>query len=495
MRFIFLGHQSWLVENNGTAILIDPVLDRGFGHCEELQFQVWPPRLIDVERMPEPRAVFLSHEHLDHFHIPSLDMLPRSVVFYTGDITPIPVVETIRRLGFTCHRVAPASSVVVDDLTVTLYPAGPSTISWEKRVFQLVVSETNSAGDNDVFIPVDAMASLEYAGDIRSGRRKAPRAAILANNGQVVPPGALGAYTNLLPLENLKKRSDRSALELIDELVQARQLEGLPEVREIVLCGGGFVGPRSPHGPFLFSDHHWLAERINELQKAHEFYGPWPGEALNVEPGAPIAWNSAPWVLLDEQERQRGEEKLSAYLAAPRVQRIAPVMPRFEDDAEALEALHEVERELPALARTLFHTAAGQAASSVHRFLDGPLSPQRCLLMLLDGPSGCTHAYAWDIAAMDFTSVPGIKQSEALRRYPYGMICYFRDFVAVLRGEQQIWDLAGTAMQSWYIGDSYSTLVTAFYELFGEQSRPDLAARVYDKSLRKHMAHKAGVAG
>jgi hypothetical protein len=107
--------------------------------------------------------------------------------------------------------------------------------------------------------------------------------------------------------------------------------------------------------------------------------------------------------------------------------------------------------------------------------------------MLLDGPGERAHAYAWDIAAMEFVAVPGLNECDALRRYPYGIQCFFRDFVAVVRGEQQIWDLAGTAMQSWYLGDSYSTLITAFYEIFGEQARPDLAERVYTAALSKHL--------
>ncbi|MEU8700012.1 MBL fold metallo-hydrolase [Streptomyces sp. NPDC048680] len=488
MRLTFLGHQSWLVENKNTAILVDPVLDQKFGHSAELPFRIWPPRKIDTDRMPQPQAVFLSHEHLDHFHVPSLDMLPRSVQFYTGDITPLPVVETIRKLGFTCHRIPPTESVTIGDLTVTVYPAGRETISWEKRVFQLVFSEAGVAG-NDVYIPVDALASAEYAADIASGRRQAPRAAVIANNGQVVPPGALGAYTNLLPVPTVK-RSEMTALELIDQLANAAQLEGLPHIEEIMVCGGGFVGPYSPHGPFQFADHHWLASRINELQNSRRFYGPWPGETLVLEPGAPISWDQVPWVHLDEEEQRRGYAKLEAYLAEPKVQRIRPVMDRFDDDAEANEALQEVEEALVPLARELLQTAVGQAASSIHRFLDGRLGPQRCLLMLLDGPGGTTHAYAWDIAAMAFVPVGDIGLGTALRRYPYGIQCYFRDFVAVIRGEQQIWDLAGTAMQSWYLGDSYSTMVTAFYELFGEQARPDLAARVYDRALAAHLASK-----
>lgn len=491
MRLTFLGHQSWLVEAAGTAVLVDPVLDRGFGHSEELPFRVWPPRSIDVSRMPQPQALFLSHEHLDHFHVPSLDMLPRSVQVYTGDITPLPVVETIRKLGFTVHRLPPTERVTIGDITVTVYPAGRSTVSWEKRVFQLVFAENGVEG-NDVFIPVDAMASSEYAADIRTARRKAPRAAILANNCQVVPPGALGAYTNLLPVPTAK-RSELSALELIDQLANAGQLEGLPHIEEIIICGGGFVGPRSPHGPFLYSDHHWLASRINELQTSSRFYGPWPGETLVVTAGAPITWDSVPWVQLDEEERQRGHEKLNAYLAHPRRQRIAAVMPRFADESQAVAALREVEEALVPLARELLQTGVGQAASSVHRFLDGPLGPQRCLLMLLDGPGGRTHCYAWDIAAMEFVPVDEMDEATALRRYPYGIECYFRDFVAVLRGEQQIWDLAGTAMQSWYLGDSYSTMITAFYQLFGEQARPDLAGKVFDRALTAHLARKAAL--
>ena len=47
-------------------------------------------------------------------------------------------------------------------------------------------------------------------------------------------------------------------------------------------------------------------------------------------------------------------------------------------------------------------------------------------------------------------------------------------------GKIQIWDLAGTSIRSWYLGDIYENMIVFFYKYFGEQRRPDLALMVYE---------------
>src|SRR4051812_36110603 len=122
MELTFLGHQSWMIEHGSTCVLLDPVLAPNFGHTPNVDFRVWPPRRIRVAEMPPVHAIFLSHEHLDHFHLPSLDLLPRATPFYVGPLMPAVVVRAVEALGFSVQRLALEAPLRVGALELTWYP-------------------------------------------------------------------------------------------------------------------------------------------------------------------------------------------------------------------------------------------------------------------------------------------------------------------------------------------------------------------------------------
>ena len=68
----FLGHQGWLFQSKAASFLVDPLLCEEFGHAQALQYRVYPPRVLTFECFPRIDGVVLTHEHDDHFDIPSL---------------------------------------------------------------------------------------------------------------------------------------------------------------------------------------------------------------------------------------------------------------------------------------------------------------------------------------------------------------------------------------------------------------------------------------
>src|SRR5262245_61294880 len=70
----FLGHQGWMFATAGARILVDALLVEPFGHGGGVGL-VWPPRKLDIEAMPPVDAVIFTHEHEDHFNIPSVNRL------------------------------------------------------------------------------------------------------------------------------------------------------------------------------------------------------------------------------------------------------------------------------------------------------------------------------------------------------------------------------------------------------------------------------------
>jgi L-ascorbate metabolism protein UlaG (beta-lactamase superfamily) len=57
-----LGHHCWLVEGQGTRLLVDPILTEGWGFSPVVGLRVWPPRVLDP-------AAWLMVGHLDHLGI------------------------------------------------------------------------------------------------------------------------------------------------------------------------------------------------------------------------------------------------------------------------------------------------------------------------------------------------------------------------------------------------------------------------------------------
>ncbi|WP_018637377.1 MBL fold metallo-hydrolase [Parafrankia elaeagni] len=481
VELTFLGHQSWHLRAGDTVVLVDPILTPAFG-AGAVEFPVWPPRRVDHGAMPAPDAVLLTHEHLDHLHFASLALLDRTTPIHTGQTLPAAVVEALTTLGFTVHRHSHHQPITIGDLEVWLYPAGARTLFWESRVVQPVVRRAGSA--RDVFIGVDADISDLYVEQIRAGRMPVPWLAVVSNNTQSVPYGALGADVNLLPgLDGPRHRT--TGIQALHTLL-IDYLEPLDGVREVALCGNGFTAPRSPHGPFLYADHRALAQAANLLQHLFRVHGPRPGDQLTVPPDGPLTTGSAAWVSIDAAAEQAGLDRLDAFLADPRPVEPTPVGPAIPpEDSAAVQRL--VAAELPRLARHLIATRTGALATSLHDYLYGPLDGRRLLLRLLAPPGRLDQiaSYAWDITGPAFAPVPTTLRDEAMATYPFGIEIFYQDLVALLAGRLQVWDIVGGSYQGWYVGERLDSPVYALFAVYGEHQRPDLAARCYTESLAR----------
>ncbi|MEV1084045.1 MBL fold metallo-hydrolase [Streptomyces sp. NPDC050211] len=491
LELTFLGHQTWHLTDGLSTVLLDPILAEAFG-AGNLKFPIWPPRTVDVASMPTPDAVILSHEHLDHFHLPSLNLLPKTVPVYTGMTTPAAVTDAIEVLGLTVHRLDHTTPLTVGDIEITLYPAGARTLFWEQRVAQPLVRLAGTTG-NDVFIGVDADVSDLYIEQLTDGALDPPRLAIVSNNAQTVPYGALGADNNLLPGMD-GPRNRKSGIEILNGLLidYCKPLDGVPDV---ALCGNGFTAPRSPHGPFLYADHPALAEAAGALQHLFRVHGPRPGDRLTVPPGGgPITTSRAGWVHLDQDAEARALDEQRAFLADPKQVEPAPITePLPEEQWETARAL--LAEELPRMARELIATRMGALASGIHDYLSGPVGSRRAVLRLLDPPGagGSIESYAWNITGPAWEPVESTGREEAMALYPFGIEIYYQDLIAVFEGRAQIWDVVGGSYQGWHIGEPLDSPVYALFAVYGEHQRPDLAARCYEHSLTA-LGHTQGTA-
>src|SRR5262245_31578751 len=109
----FIGHQGWMFATQGARILVDPLLVEPFGH-EGGVGVVWPPRQLDVAAMGPLDAVFFSHEHEDHFNIPSVNRLSRDIALYMPERSSSAMRRILKEIGFKVSLLSPGKAVEIN---------------------------------------------------------------------------------------------------------------------------------------------------------------------------------------------------------------------------------------------------------------------------------------------------------------------------------------------------------------------------------------------
>lgn len=476
LSLTFLGHQSWCIETDRTLVLLDPLLLRSFGHSDHVEFEVFPPRDVNRAVLERVDAVLISHEHLDHFHLPSLALLPKCTRVFVGPVMPDVVVEAIRSLGLEVVRHTVSVPFVIGNIKFTAYAAHPETVSWERRVCQYLVEPVDGGGAT--FIAVDALISDDFKCALSERGAKGPVAIVVSNNSQYVPRGGRGAHSNLLPLSTGEERA--AGVQLLYELL-VNYLSGLPTIPHIVLCGNGFLNPRENFGPFLYADNKALADMATALCVNETVHGPAPGERIRIHA------DSCDLVQTDyaKVDKHRLGELLrlhSEFITTPRPARIQQLVSAEEqisaDDQERLIDL------MTPLAAGILRSKLGVGLLRTNEYLRGPLDGKRLLIRLLGAHEGATIQLALDVNSGTFFRVD-TAEDEILSTYPFGFECFALDLLAVLDGRLQIWEISGAAMRTWYLGSKYESPVACMFELLGEQQRPDLARKLYATALSR----------
>lgn len=76
MKLTILGHASLFFETTSERVLLDPVL-RTTPLLGSLVHQY--PRRLDIEQMPRPTLIVITHRHFDHFDPETLARLPKDI--------------------------------------------------------------------------------------------------------------------------------------------------------------------------------------------------------------------------------------------------------------------------------------------------------------------------------------------------------------------------------------------------------------------------------
>lgn len=101
MRVTYVAHACLLIESGGTRLLTDPWLD---GPTYLSSWWQFPAPVLQGASLPPLDAVYLTHEHADHFHPATLALLPRSTPIWVGRFLRPRFLQRLRALGFSNVR-------------------------------------------------------------------------------------------------------------------------------------------------------------------------------------------------------------------------------------------------------------------------------------------------------------------------------------------------------------------------------------------------------
>jgi len=97
-KITVVGAAGLLFEWNGLNILSDPWIE---GPCMLGGWTNYPPPGIKVKDLPKIDLIWISHEHSDHYHEPTLSQFEKNIPVYVTKFDDGRLAKRIEQLGFT----------------------------------------------------------------------------------------------------------------------------------------------------------------------------------------------------------------------------------------------------------------------------------------------------------------------------------------------------------------------------------------------------------
>ena len=462
----FLGHQGWLVRTDRTCVLVDPLLREDFGDLHALDYRVFPPRVFTAEAVPPVDALLLSHEHDDHFDIPSLARLDRTIPVYLSARSSSAARELLATMGFAVHPWVPGVAIRIGDLEAMPFAGDHVTVNCGDEWDTLPYLIRSTEGHGSLFSMVDIPITEQHV---------AWAAAHTARPGLVTWTNNALDWSHMA--EYLRDRTEATqqffvAMGTGHKLITT--LWGTPAA--MLTCAGGFAF----HG-----DKAWLNQRVfcvdteaacgmmAKIYKKEKFVSAIPGQTFvmqanklkAIEPSAPFL-TTAP----------RDTWPARGWTTAGEVPDYAPATGRRELAAGELDRLAA---RLTELAASL---VGGPVFKSLHSLLASEL-PDRTPTFAILARSGAGH-HGFAYAPTRCTFEPIADAGEAT--YLAGLACWATDLLAVLDGALGPIALTYGRARLWNAlpGRFHFDLFGELYRVSHPLRRPAEYARTYDRAWR-----------
>ncbi|HEU4404177.1 MAG TPA: MBL fold metallo-hydrolase [Polyangiaceae bacterium] len=424
----YLGWQGWLLASPQTRLLVDPLLVDEVGNGprnRRLDFHFWPPRAFDFTALPPVDAVFLTHEHEDHFSVASLARVDRSVPVWLSSRSSRAARRLLEEMGFGVRLVAPDAALRLGDLEVRLFGpdhSGPfPTNEWDTLAYG--VRDLRQAGAFFTNVDIDV---TDAARQIVSGWSERGGAEVLLFEGMEValaPASPVGRH------------------------LEAREMHA--------------AGRDTPffEGPSLAG------------LKGGARFKPLAGQSFRFEAGALVGAESAPFLRTAPR---------ASWPPKPRFRRAPsePLEPYCGDPAFDEADWPELEAGLARIAEHLYgHYLFRRLYSLDERALEGR-KPTFVWVLRLDAEGGAC-ALEYDPTGCSFEPVDAAADLGDLR-YVGAATCWATDLLALLRGEFEARAIVKAFHEAWHPSCPLVSLLTdVLWGYFHPLRHPEATLRRY----------------
>ena len=470
----FLGHQGWLFQTKTSCLLVDPLLCEEFGQTQALEYRVYPPRILRTDQFPKVSAVVLSHEHDDHFDIPSLAKLDRAIPIFLSARSSSAARQILHEMGFQVHPLYPGRKVEIGDLEVTPFAGDHVTVDCGDEWDTLPFFVRDAGGAGNFFSMVDITLT---EGHVEWARARASRPVLVSWTNNALDWSHMADY--------LAERVDATQDCFVKMGVGHKLISmkwGAPAA--MLMCAGGFSfhGDKAWMNQRVFCvDNAAVCQMLAKLYRDEKFLATRPGQTFQMEGG----------------RLKRVVEDAAPFLSTPspatwpsRARAEVATIPDYAP-ATGRRALEEAEREQlkAGLSEFAASLVGGTIWKGLHSLLEDAVEGHTptFALVLRHGADGVTLVYEYVPSECAFR--PG--KAAARESYLAGMECWATDFLAVLRGELGPIALTFGRARLW------NALSAGFrFDIFGElyrMSHPLRRPAEYLRTYQRQWAQCAGV--
>tara|TARA_B110000196_G_scaffold270642_1_gene245753 strand:- start:7401 stop:9257 length:1857 start_codon:yes stop_codon:yes gene_type:complete len=144
-KITVVGSAALLIEWKGFNILMDPWIERF------AIFDSWinyPPSKIKISELPKIDAIYISHEHSDHFHEYTLSQLDKNIPIYVPDFDNERLVKKAETLGFKNVKAMSSGNLfeITDSIKMISFTSGST---WNDSILYLQLGNFKILNVND----------------------------------------------------------------------------------------------------------------------------------------------------------------------------------------------------------------------------------------------------------------------------------------------------------------------------------------------------------
>jgi len=305
-----------MFQSERAAVLVDPLLCEDFGAIHALDYRVWPPRQFTPEAFPRLDALVLSHEHDDHFDIPSLARLDRAIPVYLSARSSSAARDILRAMGFAVHALDPGMPVRLGDLEVVPFTGDHVSVNCGDEWDALPFLVRHVDGHGNMFSMVDITMTQ---GHVEWAAARAMRPGLVSWTNNALDWSHMGEY--------MRERVEGTQQCFVKMGVGHKLITtvwGTPQA--MITCAGGFA---------FAGDKAWLNQRVfcvdteqvcammTNLYKKEKFFAGVPGQSWTLKAGKLAKVEPAtPWLAAapraDWPSRAKAAGELRDYAPATR---------------------------------------------------------------------------------------------------------------------------------------------------------------------------------